>query len=358
MKRIGHVMELIAEPDNLRLAFWRASRAKSAKAEVLQFRARLEDELIALRQGLLDGNYPVGRFQRFIVHDPKERVIHAPCFRERVLHHAIINVCEPVFERWLILDSYACRKGKGQWAAVRRAERFAARASFYLKFDVRKYFDSVSHERLMGMLRGRFKDPILIRWFERLLGTYHTQPGHGLPIGSLTSQHLANFYLGALDRFVKEELRCRYYVRYMDDCVIWAEESERLREVLGRIEEYVAVELDLTLKPVPYINRATHGMDFLGCRVFPGYSTLNRRSRRRFRSKLRRYETHHEDGVWDEACLQRHVEPLLAFTRQVRAWGFRSRVLKDLGARPIGLQPREPRGQLEQQRPELPVSEP
>jgi len=355
MKRTGRLLEQIAEPENLRLAFWRAGRGKWAKPEVRRFAVNLDDELLGMREGLLRGDYPVGRFHAFIVHDPKERVIHAAAFEERVLHHALMNVCEPIFERAAIYDSYACRRGKGQWAALARAERFAGAAPFFLKMDVRKYFNSVPHARLLGLLEQRFKDDELLAWFRRLLECYHTAPGRGLPIGSLTSQHFANFYLGPLDRFVKETLRRPFYVRYMDDCAVWGPCGRELRQVELAITDFVAQSLGLVLKPHPFINRTHAGMDFLGCRVYPGHSILNRRSRRRLKVKLRAHEQRHEAGQWDEGTLQRHVIALLGFAAKPRSWRFRQRVLADLGPRPVGLEPREPRGRLEQRRAELPV---
>jgi len=351
-------MPQILSPDNLRLAFWKAARGHQDRAEVRAYRARSDEELAALEAGLRQGDYPVGRFHRFAIHDPKERIIHAPGFAERVLHHALMNVCEPVFERLAIADTYACRKGKGQWAAVARATQFAAAAPFLLKMDVRKYFDSVLQERLLSLLRGRFKDEAVLGWLERIVAGYHTTPGRGLPIGSLTSQHLANFYLGSLDRFVKETLRHRYYLRHMDDCAIWGASAAELRAAGQTVEAFLHRELGLQLKPTPFSNRCVHGMYFLGCRIHPGWAGLNRRSRRRLGRTLRRYEQYHEAGLWDEARLQSHVEPLFAFARQARSQRFRQRTLQNFGSRRNGLQPREPRRQLEQQRPELPFRQP
>jgi RNA-directed DNA polymerase len=249
MKRVGNLMEAIADPDNLRLAFWRAARGKAAKAEVRQFRAGLNGELARMGSGLLSGDYPVGRFTQFTVWDPKERRIHAAAFPERVLHHALMNVCEPWFERLLISDTYACRRGMGQWAAVRRAERYAAASRFFLKLDVCKYFDSIVHDRLLAGLERHFKDPLLLHWFRRIVLSHETSPGRGLPIGSLTSQHFANFYLGALDRFVKEGLGRRRYVRYMDDSVVWGASGGELKPVLQALGTFLEVELGLQLKP-------------------------------------------------------------------------------------------------------------
>lgn len=358
MRRAGHLLEQIAEPGNLRLAFWKAARCKWGKAEVQRFATDLDQEIESLQEGLLNGDYPVGRFHRFTVHDPKKRIIHAAAFPERVLHHAIMNVCEPVFERLLIHDSYACRRGKGQWAAVEQAQQFVRAGVYFLKLDVRKYFDSIAHRELKAMLARRFRDRRLLEWFDRLIDSYETTSGRGLPIGSLTSQHMANFYLGPLDRLVKETLRRRWYVRYMDDMVIWGTTTAELRIVRDEVARFLGEELDLTLKDSPSINRTQHGMDFLGCRVFPGYAVLNGRSRRRFRRRLMSYTARFEAGAWDEATLQRHTMALLGFARQTRSWRFRRGVLEDLGQRPIGLEPREPWRQLEQQRPELPVSEP
>lgn len=207
MKRIGDLFEAVAEPDNLRLAFWKASRGKQHRPDQREYAARLEEEIEVLRRGLLQGDYPVGDYTRFTVYDPKERVICAAAFRERVLHHALMNVCEPLVDRWLVFDCYACRVGKGQAKAVRRAQAFAGEYPWFLKADIRKFFDSVPHDGLKALLRRKFKDGRLLGWFDRIIGTYETQPGRGLPIGNLTSQHFANLYLDPLDRFARETLR-------------------------------------------------------------------------------------------------------------------------------------------------------
>jgi len=202
MKRLGHLMEQIVERHNLEEAFWLAARGKRDRQEVLAYMRDFQSEMERLREGLLAIDYPVGGFRSFLIRDPKLREINAAPFRERVLHQAIMLVCGPVLEKSLIYDTYACRKGKGQWAAVRRAERFSNESEFFLKFDIRKYFDSIHHETLKAQLERRFKDPFLLAWFDRILHTYRTASGRGLPIGSLISQHLANVYLSPLDHWV------------------------------------------------------------------------------------------------------------------------------------------------------------
>jgi len=160
MKRAGNLIERIADADNLRLAFWKASKGKRAKADVLAFRADLDGQLRSLREELLAGSIHWGPYRRFMIFDPKERMICAAPFRDRVAHHAIMNVAEPHFESYQINDSCACRTGRGLDAAIARAVQFSRPGDWYLKIDVRKYFDSVDHDVLKGMLRRRVLESI------------------------------------------------------------------------------------------------------------------------------------------------------------------------------------------------------
>ena len=154
------------------------------------------------------------------------------------------------------------------------------------------------------MLRRKFKDPAMLALFDRIISSYETTPGRGLPIGNLTSQHFANFYLGPLDRFLKEDLQRGAFVRYMDDFVVWGESGRELREVRERVRMFLAVQLKLDLKNNTAINRTAFGMDFLGYRLFPGTVRLARRSKVRFARKFRRYERAHLRGEWSELVLQ------------------------------------------------------
>ncbi len=349
MRRIGNLFEAVVEPENLRLAFWKASRGKQHRPDQREYAARLEEEIEALRLGLLQGDYPVGDYTRFTVYDPKERVICAAAFRERVLHHALMNVCEPLVDRWLVFDCYACRVGKGQAKAVRRAQAFARGYPWFLKADIRKFFDSVPHDGLKALLRRKFKDGRLLGWFDRIIGTYETQPGRGLPIGNLTSQHFANLYLDPLDRFARETLRAGGYVRYMDDFVLWSGEKDELKAARERVAALVAERLGLELKDEPYLNRTRHGMDFLGMRVFPGVVRLNRRSKERFAEKARRYGWLLAQGRWTERTYQERMTALTAFVEQAETLAWRKSFFRE-PAPNVGLEPEHPWRELEQQR--------
>ena len=327
MKRAGNLIGRIAEPENIRLAFWKAAKGKWSRPATRAFAANLEEEIARLSAGLADGTLEFGNFRSFRIFDPKERWIHAAAFSERVAHHAILNVCEPVFERAALFDSYACRKGKGQVAAGERASGYARRFPWFLKMDVRKYFDSIPHEKLLELLERLFKDRTLLKVFSTIIGSYETSPGRGLPIGSLTSQHFANHFLSGLDRFARESLLAPGYVRYMDDFALWHADKTFLKDARNRITDWLAEERGLTVKPVPLINRADHGMDFLGLRVFPHTVRLNHRSKIRFLRRLRALESLEQAGDISEAALQRRATCLVAFTLRADSLAFRRDVL-------------------------------
>lgn len=333
MKRAGKLVEEITDADNLRLAFWKASRGKQTKIEVRRFRDDLTSELRELREKLLDGSITWGPYYTFTVQDPKKRTICAAPLANRVAHHAIINVVEPVFESYQIHDSYACRKRKGLDGALQRAARFSRDGGWFLKLDVRKYFDSIHHQTLRALLRRRFKDVAVLHLFDGVIDSYQTMPGQGVPIGNLTSQYFANHYLAILDHHLKEELRCTRYLRYMDDFVVWDKNKSWLKQVCRDIEAFLRDRLQLELK-TPCLNSCERGMTFLGYRIYRNHFRLSRRSRKRFCRKLRRYHEKWRNGSWSEEETARHVEPLLSFVRRADSFGLRQRLLMDMGLCP------------------------
>lgn len=320
MKRVGHIFDAVVEPENLRLAFWKASRGKRGKSDCREFAANLDDELERLRLGLIDGTYPIGNYHRFLIQDPKERQISAAEFGERVLHHALMNVCEPYFDRWLIGTTFACRKGKGQVRAVQHAYAMARKFKWFLKCDIRKFFDSIPHEGLKEALSKKIKDPYVLSWLAKIIDTYCTTPGRGLPIGNLTSQHFANLYLSPVDQIVSRfPAGTLGYVRYMDDFVFWSDDKDVLKTLFRGLVSLVEKSLGLQLKETSYLNRTCHGMDFLGVRVFDRTLTPTRRSRHRYERKIRAYERCYWNGVWSEAYLQERATALTAFIKVPQA---------------------------------------
>ncbi len=322
MKRIGHLMEKITDFDNLALAAYKAFRGKRYKREVIDFIENFTENLQALRDAIVDGTISIGDYHYFVIYDPKERMICAANLCERILHHAIMNVCHEYFDRRLIYDTYATRKGKGVYAALDRVKNGMRGYAYFVKLDVRKYYDSITHAELKAMLHRMFKDSALLALFDRIIDSYHAADGKGLPIGNLTSQYFANLYLSGLDRYTKETLRAPIYVRYMDDTIILANDRNELRSMAIAMSEYAASVLHLHLKP-PVLGKCTDGVTFLGYKVLPGCLLLNGRSKRRFRSKLLKYTLMYEKKNISEAEYAFRLLPLVAFTRHARAMAFR-----------------------------------
>lgn len=331
MKRANHLYDRISTHENLHLAFRKAAKGKQSDPEVVTFRRRFDANIQDLGEQLAAGSPDVGHYHFFTVRDPKVRTICAASFPERVLHHAVMNLCEPRLDAYAIHDSYACRKGKGNRKALTRAQEFARKFPWYLKLDIRKYFDSIDHGIAMQLLSRQFKEKRLLSLFASILDTYHAAPGKGLPIGNLISQHLANFYLGVFDHWIKEIRSVKGYLRYMDDFVLFSYNKSVLKSELEQIVRFLEARLALKLKDNIQLNRTVLGLPFLGFRVFPAHIRLLPRTRKRFSEKLRQYEEKYMDGRWSESELVRHVEPLIAFTDGGDSIPFRRMVIQRFG---------------------------
>jgi retron-type reverse transcriptase len=326
MQRANHLIEQVIDPDNLRLAFWKASKGKRYAQSVLAYQADLDKNLTSLRQQIINAQVQVGDYRYFKVYEPKERQICASAFREQVLHHALMNICHPVFERAQIFDSYASRKGKGTYAALERAKAYNRQCPWFLKLDVRKFFEILHHEVIKCQLARLFKEEPLLRIFYAIIDSYEAHPDRGVPIGNLTSQYFANHYLSGLDHFIKEQLKIKAYARYMDDMVLWHSEKSVLQHALKEIEAYIATRLQCALKP-PVLNRNRHGLPFLGYHLFPYHAHLLQKSKSRFLKKLKFAERQLQENAWSQACFAAHVRPLFAFTAHADTGAFRSAAL-------------------------------
>jgi RNA-directed DNA polymerase len=310
MKRYGGLFETVVTYENLARAFTQARRGCGWNGETRRFFFRLEPELLTLQQELIEGRYRPGGYRYFAIQDPKPRTIAVAPFRDRVVHHAVVNVLTPLYERVFIEDSYATRVGKGTHRAILRAQRLTRRWPWYLKMDVAKYFDSVDHDVLLTRLRRKLKDPPLLALLARVITPTQT-PGKGLPIGNLTSQFLANVYLDPFDHYVKETLRVRGYLRYMDDFILFAEARPSLKHHQAKVERFLAESLRLSPKPGgTWLNRSRHGVSFLGMRVFPHYLRMIPANRQRTLRRIRERLSDWEAGQVDEARMAQSLASL------------------------------------------------
>ena len=318
-------MVSIADFDNLYLAYYKASRGKQGKSEVISFACHIEDNLQKLRRQLLTNDFELGHYRYFSIFDPKKRLICAASFPERVMHHAIMNVCHPYFERNLISDTYATRIGKGTYEAIGKAMKAMSRYQYVAKLDVRKYFDNISHEMLKAKLRKMFKDGALLSLFDAIIDSYSAMEGKGVPIGNLTSQYFANFYLSEMDHYAKEVLHIPVYLRYMDDILFFGDDKETMKSQVDVLSLMIR-PLELEFKP-SIVVKTEVGVSFLGYRLRRHRLNLNGRSRNRLKRKLVTYDAMFESGVWNETEYNAHLQPLLAFAEKAYSKRLRRQVV-------------------------------
>ncbi len=317
MKRYNNLIEKIAETENLYLAFWKARKGKEGRHEVIRYADNVEQNLHKMRSDILSGTAPICQYRSFLIFDPKERLISAAPFGHRVLHHALMNVCGPLLDKRQIFDSYACRTGKGTYAALERARCFYRKYQWCAKLDIRKYFDNVSHIVLKRQLAGIFKEETLLKLFYDIIDSYESSDGKGIPIGNLTSQYFANQYLCGLDHFVKEDLNVGGYIRYMDDMLVFGNDREALARQTGEIRKFLSEKLLLGLKVLD-IKPTAKATQFLGYRLRRNTLLLSKRSIHRYKKKLHIYYSKFNDGLWSEAELYRHLVPLTSFVTKTR----------------------------------------
>lgn len=235
-----------------------------------------------------------------------------------------MNVCHEYFERKQIYHSYASRAGKGTHAAVKQAAVFVNKYQYYLKLDVKKFFDSISHDVLKRQLVAMFKEEKLLGIFYQIIDSYEASVGRGVPIGNLTSQYFANHILSVADHYVLEKLQNPAYIRYMDDFVIFNNDKAELLKICSHFENYLLECLQFTLKPI-CLNSSDKGLPFLGFLIFPKSKILlSQRSRQRFIKKSPMKLNQLENKVLSEAAYGRQMLALAAFTDLANSKNFRN----------------------------------
>jgi len=277
------------------LSAWKEFRkGKRKKKDVAMFEMHLEDNLFQLYEELINDIFELDPYQSFSVSDPKPRKIHKASVRDRMLNQAIFRILYPIFNKSFIFDSYSSRKGKGTHRGVERLF-FASRKvtanwripGYALKCDVEKFFDSINHEILFSLLKRKIDDPQALNLLRKIIDSFEKSPGHGLPLGNVTSQLFANVYLHELDRFVKQELKVKYYFRYADDFIILHQDNDILAEFEIKIRDFLWKSLGLKLhEKRTMIRKILQGVDFLGYVILPHALVLRTKTRKRILKKI------------------------------------------------------------------------
>jgi retron-type reverse transcriptase len=345
MKRHAHLWQPITDFANLHTAAQQAQRGKRFRSNVLAFNYNLETELLTLQADLLNQTYQPGAYRTFEIKSPKPRMISAAPYRDRVVHHALCNLIVPIFERTFVHDSYANRAGFGTHRALRRFTQFARSSRYVLQCDIRKYFPSIDHEILKSLLRHKLKCPDTLWLIDALIDNSNPQeprneyfPGddlltpltrrRGLPIGNLTSQFFANIYLNGFDHFVKEHLKTRKYLRYVDDFALFSDDWDFLAEARLAIEAYLA-GLRLKIHPIKsQLFETRHGANFVGFRVLPDRIRVRSENLKRSRHRLSDLHRAYKAGEIDQAAVLQALQSWFAHLEHGDTWRLRQHILR------------------------------
>lgn len=325
MKTYKNLYQELCSEENLDLAFRKARKRKSQKPYVIEFENNLNENLKTLREELLSERYKPRPLRTFVIRDPKVRKIRKSYFVDRIVHHAICNILNPIFEKRFIYDSFANRLGKGTLNAIKRFDKFKQKVSknntrncYVFKADVKHYFDEVNHSILINILRKKINDKRVISLISKVLRNHSEEVG--MPLGNMTSQFFANCYLNELDQYVKNELKAKYYIRYVDDFVILNNDKNILESYKEKIDIFLREKLQLELHPnKSKILLMNKGIGFLGFRNYPYHRLLRKANIRTMKKRINQ-----ED--YDSIC--EFLEGWMSYANHANTYNLKNEIAK------------------------------
>ncbi|WP_392530117.1 reverse transcriptase domain-containing protein [Nostoc sp. C117] len=347
MRRYGNLYPQITDFANLVLAAHQAQKGKRFRENILKFNYNLEAELAKIKTQLESKTYQPGRYKTFEICEPKHRLISAAPYRDRVVHHALCNIIVPIFERTFIADSYANRLGFGTHRALHRFTTFARSNRYVLQCDIKKYFPSIDHEILKSLLRRKLKCHDTLWLTDTIIDSSNPQesvidyfPGddllsplqrrRGLPIGNLSSQFFANVYLDSLDHFVKEQVKAKNYLRYVDDFALFSDDYGFLAEARLAIEEHLN-SLRLKLHPVKsQLFETRIGASFLGFRVLPETIRVRSENLRRGQRRLKQLQRDYGQAKIEFKDVHNSIQSWVAHIAYGDTWRLRHKIFASL----------------------------
>jgi len=348
MKRYGDLWKQLICFENVYVAFRKAVKGKSCKPYVLFLVKDLEHNLLNIQDALFKKSYRPGRYKAFMIYEPKKRMISAAPFIDRIVHHCLINVLEPIFEATFIEQSYANRVGKGTHRAIRDVQNAMRLHRYVLHCDLRNYFPSIDHEILKALLRRKIKDPYVLWLIDLIIDGSNPQltvntyfPGDHLftpferrkgllTIGTLATRFFANVFLNGLDHFVKEKLGCRFYARYVDDIVVVHSKKRYLWKIHQEMARYLE-KLRLRLHPQKsHIRSVETGFRFLGQFVYPDRRLLPKSNIRRFMRRMKNFQSMYASGEVSLNEINQSLQSWLGHARQAHTRTLRQNLLNKL----------------------------
>ncbi len=320
-KSYGGLWNQITSFENILAAFYEAQKGKKYKPEVLLFKNNLQGKLISIQGSLKNGTWTPSPYREFwTINEIKRRLIQAPAFKDRVVHHALMRVTLPFLEKKWIYDSYACRINKGTHKAVRRVQEFLIRSHslwenvFVLQIDISKYFPTINHDIAIDLLNSTFRESEVRGLFEKII-RWGNVAGKGVPIGSLTSQSIANHYLNEADHFAKECIKIKFYVRYMDDIIIIGPSKEWLHCVLDDMRWFIEAHLRLALNPKTRIYPANQGVDFAGYRTWWNYIRPRKRNLKAAKERFKHLGKMYAKGLIEASVITPKVASFIGYMK-------------------------------------------
>ena len=332
--------EKICDFQNLYKAHRVARLGKRDVNEVIDFELNLAENLTRISDALKDKTYQMSGYYSFYVHDPKERKIHALHYVDRVVQHCICDeVLAPTLDKKLIFDNAACRIGRGTHFAIARVTGFLhshynqyGANGYFLKCDIRKFFDNIDHEILKRKLERVFVDRDVLNLLNQIIDSFEVTPGKGLPMGNQTSQWFAIYYLDGLDRLIKEKLQIRHYSRYMDDCVLIHPDKQYLKDCLARMREYVRKELQLEFNEKTQIFPIRNGVDYLGWHIYMTETgkvirKVKQQTKYKYKRKLRYFEYAYAHDLIESKDISQTLASYHAHLSHGHTYNLQKRVL-------------------------------
>lgn len=348
--KIKNVYDEICSFENLYKAYLNARKNKRFRDEVLEFTNNLEEYLIDIQKDLMNHTYEVGEYREFYIYEPKKRLIMALPFRDRVIQWAIYQVINPIISKGYITDSYACIQGRGTHQAVKRLSYWLNQVSrkeskwYYLKLDIAKYFYRIDHDVLIDILHKKIKDRQLMRLLENIINSEKSfglelgihDPALsgrisqcGMPIGNLTSQMFANIYLNELDQYIKRELAVHYYIRYMDDMILLADDKKKLHEYKHLIDTFLQERLKLNLNNKTAIRPITLGIEFVGYKLWSTHVKLRKSTSLKMKRRLKQVKKQYANGKINLDDVQSTVNSYMGMLKHCNSYSLRTKIFDE-----------------------------
>lgn len=329
--------------ENLLNAWDKFKKGKRNKIDVQIFERYLEDNLFQLHQDLIHKRYKHANYTSFYIRDPKVRHIHRAEVRDRVVHHAIFQCLNPIFEPTFISDSYSCRQEKGAHKAVKQFGVFARKVEqtyghcFVLKCDIRKFFPTIDHQLLLNIISQRIKDDDVLWLVKVIINSFSSEfsskidGNKGTPIGNLTSQLFTNIYMNEFDQYIKNFLKVKYYIRYTDDFVIIHHDRNYLLNIKNEVSDFLKTKLQLSLHPKKIqMRKYKQGTDFLGYVTLPKAKVPRTKVKRRIFKKLKLYSQQFKEGKITEEKLLQFVNSYFGVLSHANAYELEQELLHKL----------------------------